>query len=190
MGNGAADHGNLDGVFRHRNVVVELGQAAGLEHRRGSGMGNPQHAFLNPCLHRLWCGFSAEETAGKPGGLDDLGITRAAAKIVRQGLLDLLDARIRILVQQRLGRHDHPRRAEAALNGAGQHKGLLNEVGILGRPEPLDADDLGPLQFHHLGEAGTDRLAVHDDRAGAALPLPVAGLLGPGEAKVPAQIVK
>ncbi len=63
-------------------------------------------------------------------------------------------------------------------------------MGVFGRPEPLDADDLGPLQFHHLGEAGTDRLAVHDDRAGAALPLPVAGLLGPGEAKVPAQIVK
>ena len=150
----------------------------------------PSAALPILALHRVRRGLLPDEPAGELDGLDDLLVARAAAEVVRQGLLDRLHIGIGIRVQQGLGGHDHPGRTEAALDGAGQDKGLLDEVRILGRPEPLDADDLGPLQLHHLGEAGTDRLAVDDDHAGAALPLPVAGLLRPGQAQVLAQVVE
>ena len=152
-------------------------------------MGLAQRGLADLAAHRLRGGLLPDEPAGKLDGLDDLLVARAAAEITRQGLLDGLHIGIGIRIQQGLGGHDHPRRTETALDGAGQDESLLDEVRILRCAQPLDADDIGTFQFHHLGEAGTDRLAVDDDHAGAALPLPVAGLLRPGQTQVLAQVV-
>ena len=82
-----------------------------------------------------------------------------------------------------------PGRAEAALDGAGQDKGLLDEMGVFRGSQPFDGDDLGAFQVGHLGQAGTHRLAVDDHRAGAALAFAVAGLLGAGQSQIlPQQI--
>ena len=76
---------------------------------------------------------------------------------------------------------------ETALDGPGQHEGLLDQMGIFRGAETLDGDHLRSVQVDRLFQTGFHGLPVDDDRAGPALALPVAGLLGPGEPEVLAQ---
>src|SRR3954454_12480769 len=54
---------------------------------------------------------------GPAHGADDVLVPGAAADAARDGGTDLVLARIRVLVQQRAGGHQHARGAEAALQG-------------------------------------------------------------------------
>src|SRR5262249_21964924 len=84
-------------------------------------------------------------------------------------------------------RHDLAGRAVAALEGVVVDEGLLHRVQRpVGRGESLDGGHGGALRRHRQGEAGQYPAAVHQHRAGPALPV-IAALLGPGEAEMLAQ---
>src|SRR5262249_4249265 len=73
---------------------------------------------------------SAPLPGGGAGGLGDrgqhLGVARAAAQIAGDPVADLFLGGMRILVQQRRGRHHHPGDAEAALGHAMLYERLLH----------------------------------------------------------------
>ncbi len=68
-------------------------------------------------------------------------------------------------------------------------EGLLQRMRLLERAEPLDGGDLGAAERADRGDAGADRLAVHQHRAGAALGQPAAEL-GAVERQVVAQHIE
>ena len=80
--------------------------------------------------------------------------------------------RVGVLVQQRLGRDDHAGRAETALGRAVNGERHLDRVQLFGRADALDGDDRRAIRHAaHLGHAGQGEFAIHDDRAGAAVPI-------------------
>src|SRR5262245_2922310 len=93
-----------------------------------------------------------------------------------------------MILQQLHRRHDHPRRAEAALQPVAVPESLLHRMQIPVRCQPLDRSDGGAVGLHREYRARLDRLAVHQHRAGAAN----AGLaadVGAGQSKAIAQVV-
>ena len=89
-------------------------------------MGRTERSLADLAAHGVRGGLLPDEPAGELDGIDDLLVARAAAEITRQGLLDGCHIGIGILIQQGLGGHDHARRAETALDSAGQDESLLN----------------------------------------------------------------
>src|ERR1700693_3001650 len=87
------------------------------------------------------------------------------AKIAGETRSDLLAGRLR---RERGGGEEQPRRADAALRAA------LGNEGFLQRMRPLQSlDRLDPRSpcLDERNEAGIDRFAVQQDRAGAAISL-------------------
>ena len=76
-----------------------------------------------------------------------------------------------ILHQKRLGRHDHAGRAEAALDRDLFYKGALDRIQFPALRQSFDRKNMAALQLCGKGQAGVDRLSVHDDGAGAAFAL-------------------
>ena len=97
----------------------------------------------------------ASRTTMVVGGI----LQRCAAR-----MLDLLDRRIR---GQRHDRHDHARRADAALRTA-----LLGERVLqrMLRAEPLDGRDVGAFRMRDRNNARAHRLSIDQHRACAAFP--------------------
>src|SRR5215211_2339395 len=124
---------------------------------------------------------SASATAQLPGrladGLDHRAVARAAAQVARQGLPDLWLAGLALLAHERLERHEEPRRAEAALQRV---------LPVL--RQPLDRPHAPAARLRRQHEAGTHRLAVQLDRAGAADAV-LAADLGAGQVEVVADKV-
>ena len=147
-------------------------------------MRDPQHLLADFAAHFSGGCFLAHETSGQLHGFDDFLVAGAAAQVARQRLFNCFFVRIRILVQQHLGSHDHARRAESALYRPGKNKGFLQQVGILRRSQSLDADNIRSFQRTYFGDTGTDGFAVDDHGTGAALSLSIARLFGTGEALV------
>src|SRR5438552_3865362 len=54
---------------------------------------------------------------GRLHGGEDARVRAATADVAAEALLDLGQVRVLVLLEQRLARHHHPRRAEAALKG-------------------------------------------------------------------------
>ncbi len=109
-----------------RDVGRELGHAAGLDHGRGARVRDADLGTIRVGVERGGLELAAQEAPGQLDGVDDLDVAGAAAEVVAQGVPDLLGRGIGVLVEQRLGRHDHAGDAEAALHGSGQHEGLLD----------------------------------------------------------------
>ncbi len=183
MGYAAAQHRQLERSPKPE-VGGEMGGAAGFGHRRRPGVGDAHAALVGFWPKLVRPEFAAEKPPCQLHRLDDLGVAGAAAKIVAQGLDDFVVARVRLLVKQGLGGHDHPRRAEAALDGTGEDEGLLDEMGVGRGAEPLDGDDLGAIEIGQPGQTGAHRLFIDNDDAGPALALAVAGLFGAGQTQV------
>ena len=84
-----------------------------------------------------------DPVGGVEDGADDALVARAAADVAGDRAHDVLAGRVGVLGQQRLGGHDHPRRAEAALGGEAVQEGLLERreraVGRRHALERLDA---------------------------------------------------
>ena len=95
---------------------------------------------------------------------------------------------MRAPAQQRLGRHDHARRAEAALRAQFLVESALQVAQIATRALPLDRLDGAALAGRGEREAGKPRRAVDQHGAGPAL-APVTAALGAGEAAPFAQVV-
>src|SRR5207249_2173527 len=64
----------------------------------------------------------------RPNRLDDLVVAGAPAEIAEHPLADLGVARVRVRIEQRLGRHDLARRADAALKAARIDERLLDRM--------------------------------------------------------------
>src|SRR4051812_16156757 len=78
-------------------------------------------------------GFPSGALGGATGGggedgIDDRLVAGAAADVAGDAVDHLLPCRLRIVVEQRLGRHQHPRRAIAALRGKVLHEGGLQRM--------------------------------------------------------------
>ena len=110
-------------------------------------------------------------------GLDDLDVACAAAVVVLQPVIDGRLVRCCIVQQQRLCRHDHARRAEAALHRTDIEERALNGLqhGVLRRI--FDGFDRFAVQTAHERYARARELAVHQHAARAAVTR-AAGLLG------------
>src|SRR5215212_10785040 len=76
--------------------------------------------------------------------LADAGVSAAAAEVTRQPLMDLVEARVGVPVEQGLGGHDEAGRAEAALLGVVLDEGRLERMELGGPAEPLDGLDGRP----------------------------------------------
>src|SRR5439155_14804818 len=100
--------------------------------------------------------------------LDDVLVAGAPAGVALERVPDLLLSRVVELLQQRHGRHYEARRAVAALEGVVLVEGTLDMVELAVRGEAFDRRDLGAVGLHGEDGAGLDRLAVDQDRAGAA----------------------
>src|SRR4029079_15097466 len=126
-------------------------------------------------------------------GVDDLGISGAAAEISRDGLADrvLIGAAARIEIGAR--RHQHPRRADAALRTPRDEEGVLQLIEAIvlrhRRCETLDSPDLRLGDLADRDEAGVDWSSIDEDRARPAFAL-AAPLLGSGASEVLAQDVE
>ena len=106
----------------------------------------------------------------------------AAAVIAGQGLPHFLLRGLRVLIEQRFGRHDHAGDTEAALVTAVVQKCLLQAVQLPCGPvrQALDGGDVRPVAVHGQGHAGGHGPAVNNHGTAAAGPL-VAADLKPGQ---------
>ncbi|MPN36540.1 hypothetical protein SDC9_184049 [bioreactor metagenome] len=112
-----------------------------------------------PIFRRFGYFAGAENFRRHLHGADDLYITRAAADVVPQRMGDFLLRGGGVLIQQRLGAHNHARDAEAALHGSGLAKSI--SVGFLLKIREALHRKNG-FSFHAVGllHAAFDRLAV------------------------------
>src|SRR5690606_3762649 len=103
---------------------------------------------------------------------DDGLIAGAAAQVAGQRVGDLLPARVGVVVEQRLGDHDHAGGAVAALDGVLLEEGLLQRVQLISGVQPFEGEHLAARHVFDRQQAGEERLAVNQN--GAA---PTAALL-------------
>jgi hypothetical protein len=95
-------------------------------------------------------------------------------------------ARLWIILQQAVGGQDHTGGTEAALQCVMFHEGLLKrmENTVLGKP--FDREHLLSCDHFNRHHAGPDGLLIHENRAGAAVPL-AAAVFCAGQSEVGAQ---
>ena len=100
----------------------------------------------------------------------DLAVAGATAEHAAQGILHLGFARAGVAIEKGGRRHQHTRRAHAALRSTMLQKGILQLSGnaMRGR-QAFDGGDILPLDLAEGDQAGTGRLAVHQDRAGTTI---------------------
>ena len=110
-------------------------------------------------------------TAGLGGGehrLDDVVVAGAAAQVALQADAHLGLGGVGLLGEQAGRRHDHPRRAVAALQPVVLHERLLHRVQLAVGGEALDREDVGAVGLDGEHRAALHRLAVDVDGARAA----------------------
>ena len=124
-----------------------------------------------PCEHRF----------------DDVVIARAAADIAFELFADRVLVELRALAVDDVDRrHDHARRAEAALQAVIVLERLLHRMQLAALGEPFDRRDVRASQRGREHGAGLDRASVDMDDAGAAL-RGVAADMRAGQAEILAQ---
>ena len=134
-------------------------------------------------LRRRGGRFAAHPGGGELDRFEDLDVAGAAAEIAGERFLDLLAARLRVVLQERPGGQEKSGRAISALRGAQVREGLLEWMEPARVRHPLDGLDFSPFAFEPEVEAGEDRLAVHQHRAGPAL-AELAAMLGSRQPQV------
>src|SRR5712691_4574268 len=102
-------------------------------------------------------------------GLDDIHVARAAAQVPGDGLADLLLARVLVALEERARGHQHPGRAETALQAVLLGEALLDGMELARLLQALDRGDLRAVGLHGEHGARFDRIAVEDHRARAAV---------------------
>src|SRR4051812_26816557 len=122
-------------------------------------------------------------------GLFDPHVAAAAAQVLVHPGRDLGLARAGVLLQQPDGRHDHARRAVAALERPLFEERRLNRVQLVALGEAFDRPHRLAVGVRDRRAAGERALAVDEDGAGAA-PALAAAVLGAGELQVLAQHVQ
>ena len=102
-------------------------------------------------------------------GLHDVVVARAAAQVALEPEPDLLLGGMRVLLEQVDALHDHPGRAEAALQPVALAERLLHRVQLPVLRQPLDRRDVGAVGLDRQHVAGPDAAAVQMDGAGPQL---------------------
>ncbi len=110
----------------------------------------------------------------------DALVTRAATEVAAERAHNLTPGGSGVAFQPRRSRHDHPGRAEPALDGIGRREGLLQRVRTLGAAQPFDRQNALPGQPARGRPARPRRLPVDHDDAGPARAV-VAALLRSGQ---------
>jgi hypothetical protein len=100
--------------------------------------------------------------------LHDVLVAGAAAEVALQREPDVCVRRARMLVEVALRRHDHPRRAVAALQTVVAAERFLERMERVPVREALDRGDLATVGLRREERAGLHRLAVEEHRARAA----------------------
>ena len=116
-------------------------------------------------------GGGQAQLRGPHDAVDDALVARAAAEVARQRLPDRGLVGIGVVLQERGGGDQHPRRAEAALEGVPLEAALLHRVEAVAVGQPLDRRDGAAVGLHRQGEARPHRLPVEQDRARPAHPV-------------------
>src|ERR1044072_7108667 len=98
--------------------------------------------------------FISQPRRGVLDRFGDLLVSGAAAQVAGGRLADLVAAGIGIAVEQRLGGHDHARRAVAALRAAEVGERRLQWVEVRSARESLDRLDPAPLAVEGERQAG------------------------------------
>jgi hypothetical protein len=93
---------------------------------------------------------------------------------------------VRDRLEQGVGGHQHPRRADAALGPTVPYEGLLHRAQLATSRESFDRGDLPTADLTERHETGADRLAVQAHRARTAV-AGVAADLGAGQPEVVAE---
>src|SRR5947207_4536823 len=106
---------------------------------------------------------------GVLNGVDDVLIAGAAAEVALDPLANLALGWRWVVLQQRHGRHDHPRRAVPALKPVLLPKAGLQRVKGAVRREPFDRGDRRSVGLDREDRARLRAPAVDEDGAGAAL---------------------
>src|SRR5712692_1348786 len=119
------------------------------------------------------CGGLRRYSAHRGGrGLDrfdDVHVARAATEVALEAPPDLVIGRTRVLRQQISGGHDHPWRAEAALEAVLVPERLLQRVELAILGHAFDRGEALAFGLDREHGAALHRLAVDEDRAGPAL---------------------
>src|SRR5664279_3801705 len=113
----------------------------------------------------------------------DVLVARAAAQVALDAVADLVVRGIRVARQLIRGRHDHARRAEAALQTVLLPERVLDGVQATLGSHALDRDDDATVGLDGQDGARFDCVPVQPDGARAAL-AGVAAHVGPGQAQV------
>ena len=122
-------------------------------------------------------------SCGEFDRLQDFRVAGAAAKISRQGLPDLVAARVWILIQQCFRGKENSRNAITALRRPQVSECILQRMRFAIPRHPFHGRDLGIDRLDTEHQTGKYRLAVHEHRASAAL-TQFAAMFGPGEIHV------
>src|SRR5882672_6506451 len=101
--------------------------------------------------------------------LDHLAVTGAAAQVAGERVANLGHRRVRVLVEQPLGGHDHAGAAEAALQRPLVLERLLNRMEAIGGREPFDGEHVATVDLSREHQARVHDIPVDDDGAGAAV---------------------
>src|SRR6266540_1788395 len=106
--------------------------------------------------------------------VQDLAVAGTAAQVADQLPADPFAARPRVALQERPDGEQHAGRAEAALRSAVAQETRLQGVQVLPFSQPTDSRERAAVDLHGEQQAGADRLAVQQHRAGPADPLAAA----------------
>src|SRR6266478_5101672 len=117
----------------------------------------------------------------------DVGIAGAAADVAGEVVTDFALGRMRVVFEQQADAHDHPRRAEAALQCVVlMERRLYRMQCATTRRQAFDGRDRRSIRHYGKHRAGFDGLSVDIDGAGAALRR-VATDMGSCEAEIVSQ---
>ncbi|MDB5376378.1 MAG: hypothetical protein JWR00_824 [Rubritepida sp.] len=120
--------------------------------------------------------------------IDDPPVARAAAEHAAQRLLHLGLARRGVPAQQLGPGHQHPGRADAALRRAMRVEARHQRLTFRRRSQALDGLDGRALALTERRQAGAGLRAIHQHRAGAAIPRVAAELRARQPQRVPQRI--
>ena len=143
---------------------------------------------MRPSWRCVCCARRAHARGRQPDRVEDLRVAGAAAEVAGELLADLVVPRARHALEQRRGRDDEARRAEAALHRPRLDERLLDAVQPVLAAQPLDRRHLVAVRLRRQDEARAHELAVEQHRARAALAL-LARVLRAGQPERVAQRV-
>src|ERR1700732_772964 len=123
-----------------------------------------------------------------PYCVDNVLAAGAATEIAAEAVADFVVGSERPLAQEIDGGHQHPRRAEPALQRVMLAERLLQTVELLDGAEAFDGLERAAVGLHREQQAGAHAVAVENDSAGAADAM-LAADMGAGEAERLAQEV-